>query len=140
MICIPSLSLKQLAILRLTKKHLGKTIQLYCEMPILNNGEFPTGYTSLIQNLIDLDLIEVKSRQMRCDFSRFQKKSWAEFNADLEYPSIIAWELWRDKFISRHKGSGGIARPGKEFEDFSYVWIQEIGVRAIQSSEDSILQ
>lgn len=140
MICIPSFSLKQLAILRLAKKYPDKTIQLYCEMPIVNNGEFPTGYTSMIQKLVDFDLIEVKSRQMRCDFSRFQKKSWVRFISDLEYPSIYAWELWRDKFIARQKGSERVAIPGEGFEDFSYVWIQEIGIQVIQSCEDSMLK
>lgn len=57
MVCIPTLSLKQLAILRLAKKYPGKTIKLYCEMPIINHGVLPTGYTAAIQRLIDLDLI-----------------------------------------------------------------------------------
>ncbi|KAI9129374.1 hypothetical protein [Acaryochloris sp. CCMEE 5410] len=140
MVCIPTLSLKQLAILRLAKKYPGKTIQLYCELPIINYGGPPAGYTALIQKLIDLDLIEVQSKQMRCDFSRFQKKSWAKFSGDLAYPSTLVWEIWRDKFIARLKGSERVAIPGEEFEDFSYVWIQEIGVQAIQPCEDSILQ
>lgn len=140
MVCIPTLSLKQLAILRLAKKYPGKTIKLYCEMPIINHGEPPTGYTTVIQKLIDLNLIEVKSKLMHFDFSRFQKKSWAKFSADIEYPSILVWERWRDKFIARQKGSERVAVPGKDFEDFSYVWIQEIGVQVIQPREDSILQ
>ncbi|MGR3280349.1 hypothetical protein ACSYAD_35445, partial [Acaryochloris marina NIES-2412] len=90
MVCIPTLSLKQLAILRLAKKYPGKTIKLYCEMPIINYGVLPTGYTAAIQKLIDLDLIEVKFRQMCFDVSRFQKKSWVKFRADIEHPSILA--------------------------------------------------
>lgn len=140
MVCIPTLSLKQLAILRLAKKYPGKTIQLFCELPIINSGGPPAGYTALIQKLIDFGLITVQFKQMRCDFSRYQRKSWAKFSAELEYPSIIAWERWRDKFIARQKGTSRVAIPGKEFEDFSYVWIQEIGVQVIQPCEDSMLQ
>ncbi|ABW32621.1 hypothetical protein [Acaryochloris marina] len=140
MVCIPTLSLKQLAILRLAKESSGKTIKLHCEMPIINSGEPPAGYTALIQKLIDLGLIAVQFKQMRCDFSRYQRRSWAKFSAELEYPSILAWEIWRDKFIARQKGTNRAAIPGEEFEDYSYVWIQEIGVQAIQPNEDSILQ
>lgn len=129
MVRIPTLSLKQLAILRLAKKYPGKTIQLYCELPIINDGGPPAGYTALIQKLIDFGLIAVQFKQMRCDFSRHQRKSWAKFSADLECPSILAWEIWRDKYIAKQKGSDRIAIPGEEFEDFSYVWIQEIGVQ-----------
>ena len=138
MVCIPTLSLKQLAILRLAKKYPSKTIKLYCEMPIINHGEPPTEYAAVIQKLIDLNLIEVKSKLMRLDFSRFQKKSWAKFNIDIEHPSIHAWEKWRDKYITRQKGTNRVAMPGEEFEDFSYVWIQEIRVQAVQPCEDSI--
>lgn len=140
MVCIPTLSLKQLAILRIAKQYPDKTIQLYCEIPIVHHGEFPTGYTALIQKLIDFGLIEVQSKQMRCGFSRHQRKSWAKFSEDLECPSILAWEIWRDKYIARQKGSERIAMPGEECEDFSYVWIQEIGVQAVQPCEGSMLK
>ena len=139
MVCIPSLSLKQLAILRLAKQYPGRTIQLYCEIPIINNADSSTGYTVLIEKLTDLRLIKVQSRQMHCSFSRFQKKSWAKFSAELECPTVLAWEIWRDKYIVRQKGTKRVAVPGEEFEDFSYVWIQEIGVQAVQPCEDSML-
>ena len=140
MVCIPTLSLKQLAILRLAKKYPNKTIKLYCEMPIISHDEPPTEYTAVIQKLIDLALIEVTSKLMRLDFSRFQKKSWAKFSIDMEHPSILAWEIWRDQYITRQKGTNRVAMPGEEFEDFSYVWIQEIRVQAIQPCEDSMLK
>ena len=140
MVFIPSLSLIQLAILRFAKQYPGETIQLLYEIPIVNAGGSTIGYTSAIQQLIDLDLIEVKSTHMYCDFSRIQKKSWARFIAELKYPSICAWEIWRDKYIARRKRSKRVAIPGKGYEDFSYVWIREVGVQATQPSEDSILQ
>ena len=138
MVCIPSLSLKQLAILRLAKQYPGETVRLFYEMPIVNNGEPPTRYAAVIQKLIDFDLIEIESRYVRCDFSRAQKKSWAKFIQDLDYPSMCTWEIWRDKFIARRKKTECAAIPGEAFEDFSYVWIQEIGIQAVQPEIEGV--
>lgn len=132
MVSIPSLSLKQLEILRLAKQCPGETIRLFHEIPIVSNGDSSTRYTAVIQKLIDWQLIEIKSKHMRCDFSRAQQKSWAEFTEDLDYPSLGLWELWRDKFIARRKRTECVAIPGEELEDFSYVWIQEIDIQAVQ--------
>lgn len=138
MVCIPSLSLKQLAILRLAKQYPGETIRLFYEMPIVDNGGPPTRYAAVIQTLIDFGLIEIKSRRVHCDFSRTQKKSWTKFTKDLKHPSICIWELWRDKFIARRKRAGRTSIPGKDLEDFSYVWIQEIGIQAVQPEIEGI--
>lgn len=137
---IPSLTQIQFRILRLVKKYPDKMVRLSYEIPIISIGDEPIGYPAFLQKLIDLDLVQVCSSQIHCDSSRCQRDSWKKFSADLELLSIYAWELWRDKYIARQQGSRHILIPGEKFEYFSDVWIQEIEVRAIQPSEDSILQ
>lgn len=119
MVCIPSLSPIQLEILRLAKERSGRTIRLSYEMPMIDEGDPPTEYPAFIQGLIDVELLEVKFKKLRCDTSQLQRDSWRQYSADLELPSIYAWELWRDKFISRQKGLKHIVTPGEEFEHFS---------------------
>ena len=140
MVYIPSLTQIQLRILRLTKKYPDKVVRLSYEIPIVGIGDEPIGYPVFLQELVDLDLVQIVSSQVHFDSSRYQQDSWKKFTADLEMPSIYAWELWREKYIAIQKGSQHILMPGEEFEHFSDVWIQEIGVRAIQPSQDSILQ
>lgn len=140
MVYIPSLTQIQLRILRLTKKYPDKMVRLSYEIPIIVIGDEPIGYPIFLQKLIDLGLVKVCSSQIHCDSSRYQRNSWKKFSADLELPSVYAWELWRDKYIDEQKGSRHILIPGEEFEHFSDVWIQEIGVQAIQPCEDSMLQ
>lgn len=137
---IPSLTQTQLRIFRLAKKYPDKAVRLSYEIPVICYGDEPIGYPAFLQNLINLGLVEVYSRQVRCDSSRYQRDSWNKYSADLDLPSIYAWELWRDKYIAGQKGSRHILIPGEEFEHFSNVWIQEIRVQAVQPSEGSILQ
>ncbi|MGR3279617.1 hypothetical protein ACSYAD_31630 [Acaryochloris marina NIES-2412] len=140
MVYIPSLTQTQLRILRIVKKYPDKAVRLSYEIPVICYGDEPIGYPAFLQKLIDLGLVEVCSKRVRYDSSRYQRDSWNKYSEDLEMPSIRAWELWRDKYIARQEGSKHILMPGEEFEHFSGVWIQEIGLRAIQPSEDSILQ
>lgn len=140
MVYIPSLTQTQLRILRIVKKYPDKAVRLSYEIPVICYGDEPIGYPAFLQKLIDLGLVEVYSRQVCCDSSRYQRDSWNKYSADLELPSIYAWELWRDKYIARQKGSQHVLTPGEEFEHFSDVWIQEIRIQAVQPSEGSILQ
>ncbi|NJM67023.1 MAG: hypothetical protein HC851_15810 [Acaryochloris sp. RU_4_1] len=134
MTCIPSLSQFQLEILRLAKKYSGKAIHLSFETPIIENGEPPIRYPSLLQQLIDCGYIEVKIKRIRRETSRFQRDSWADFCSGLALPSIRAWELWRQKFIATQEGLPQVLLPGEGFEDFSDAWVQEIRLRAVQPS------
>lgn len=140
MVYVPSLTLIQLKILRLAKKYPDKIVRLSYELPMIGIGDEPIGYPAFLQNLIDLDLVEVCFSQIYCDSSRYQRDSWRKYSSDLELPSIYAWKLWRDRYIAKQKESRHVLKPGEEFEHFSDVWIQEIGVQAIQPCEDSILQ
>ncbi|MGR3279252.1 hypothetical protein ACSYAD_29740 [Acaryochloris marina NIES-2412] len=140
MVYIPSLTQTQLRILRLAKKYPDKAVRLSYEIPIICNGDEPIGYPAFLQKLIGLGLVEVYSKQVRYDSSRYQRDSWNKYCSDLALPSIYAWDLWRDKYIAKQNGSRYILIPGEEFEHFSNVWIQEIEVRAIQPSGGSILQ
>ncbi|NJM68672.1 MAG: hypothetical protein HC851_24915 [Acaryochloris sp. RU_4_1] len=136
MTSIPSLSRVQLEILRIAKQHSGEMLHLSFESPIFDNGEPPIGYPSLLQELIDLGYIEVQFNQLLSDSSRFQRDSWQEYCANLELPSIRAWELWRQEFIASQEGSTHVLLPGEDFEDFSDAWIQEIRLRAAQPSKN----
>ena len=133
MVCIPSLTQVQLEVLRLAKEHSGKKLQLSFESPVMGQGEPPNGNLLLIQEMIDLGLVEVQENRVYCDTSRFQQESWDEYCSSLELPSIYVWELWREEFIASQEGSTALITPGEEFEDFSYVWVQEMEFWAVQS-------
>lgn len=129
---IPSLTQVQLEILRLAKENDGETLQLAFESPVMGQGEPPSHHPPLMQEMIDLGLLEVQSSRVYCDTSRFQRDCWFEYCANLELPSIYAWELWRKEFIENQEGSTILITPGEDFEDFSYVWVQEMIFRAVQ--------
>ncbi len=129
---IPSLTQVQLEILRLAKENDGETLQLAFESPVMGQGEPPSNHPPLMQEMIDLGLIEVQSSRVYCDTSRFQRDCWLEYCSNLELPSIYAWELWRKEFIENQESSTTLIAPGEEFEDFSYVWVQEMIFRAVQ--------
>ncbi|KAI9129644.1 hypothetical protein [Acaryochloris sp. CCMEE 5410] len=133
MISIPSLTQTQLALLRAAKKYSGKTVRLCYETPITNPRKPPIKHPPFIQKLVDFGLIEVESRQVLSGPSLLEKDSWNEYCADLELPSIRAWELWREEFIAKQKEAPHILIPGESFEEFSDVWIQEINFHATQS-------
>lgn len=132
MISIPSLTQTQLALLRAAKKYSGKTVRLCYETPITNPRKPPIKHPPFIQKLVDFGLIEVESRQVLSGPSLLEKDSWYEYCADLELPSIRAWELWREEFIAKQKEAPHILIPGESFEEFSDVWIQEINFHATQ--------
>ncbi|KAI9129373.1 hypothetical protein [Acaryochloris sp. CCMEE 5410] len=132
MVLIPSLTQVQLEILRLAKENPDETLQLSFESPVMGNGEPPTHNPLLIQEMIDLGLVEVQQSCVHCGISQFQQQCWLEYCSDLELPSIYAWELWRKEFIASQDGSATLISPGEEFEDFSYVWVQEMEFRAVQ--------
>ena len=134
MISIPSLTQTQLALLRVAKKSSGKTIQLCYETPITNFRKPPFKNPPFIQKLVDFGLIEVECKQVLNGPSLFQKDSWQEYCADIELPSIRAWELWREEFIANLHESTYVLVPGEDFEDFSNVWIQTISFHATQPS------
>ncbi len=132
MVHIPSLTQVQLEILRLAKENPGESLQLSFESPVMGNGEPPTNHPLLIQEMIDLGLVEIQKSWVHCDISRFQRECWLEYCSNLELPSIYAWELWRKEFIASQEDSTTLFTPGEEFEDFSYVWVQEMEFRAVQ--------
>ena len=136
MASIPSLTQTQLEILRLAKEHSGEILHLSFELPIFIDEGPPTRTLDLIQDLIDFGLLEVQFRQVISGPSQFQKDSWHAFCANLEIPPIHAWELWRNEFIASQEGAAYILTPGKEFEDFSNVWIEELRFQATQPSKD----
>lgn len=132
MVHIPSLTQVQLEILRLAKENPGETLQLSFESPVMGNREPPSGHPPLIQEMLDLGLVLVQQSRVHCEISRFQQQCWHEYCSDLELPSIYAWELWRKDFITSQEGSTTLITPGEEFEDFSYVWVQEMEFWAVQ--------
>lgn len=134
MISIPSLTQTQLALLRTAKKHPENTVRLYYETPIINHRKPPFKNPPFIQKLVNLGLIEVEFKRVLNGPSLLEKDSWYEYCADLELPSIRAWELWREEFIARQKEAPNILIPGEGFEGFSDVWIQEINYHAVQTS------
>lgn len=131
---IPSLTPYQLEILRTAKQCSGKTVRLCYEIPITSLRKPPYKYPSFIQKLVEFGLIEIQSKQVTRGLSLFQKDSWHEYCADLELPSIRAWELWRKEFIVSQQNLTHVLTPGEGFEDFSEVWMQEIKIQAIQPS------
>ncbi len=134
MVLIPTLTQVQLEILRLAKENAGETLRLSFESPMMGHGEPPIVHPSLIQEMVDLGLVEVQKSRIHCDISQFQRQCWFEYCSDLELPSIYAWELWREEFIASQDGSTTLITPGEEFEDFSYVWVQEMTFQAVQPS------
>ena len=132
MTCIPSLTQVQLEILRLAKEHSGETLRLSFESPMMGHEEPPIDNPPLIQEMVDLGLVEVQKSRVYSSTSRFQRDCWFEYCSDLELPSIYAWELWREEFIASQDGSTTLITPGEEFEDFSYVWVQEMIFQAVQ--------
>ncbi|KAI9129835.1 hypothetical protein [Acaryochloris sp. CCMEE 5410] len=132
MISIPSLTQTQLALLRTAKKYPGMTVRLCYETPITDLRKPPFKNPPFIQKLVDFGLIEVEFKQVLNGPSLFQKDSWHEYCADLELPSIRAWELWREAFIATLHESTHVLVPGENFEDFTNVWIQEISFHATQ--------
>ncbi|UJB72721.1 hypothetical protein HRE53_27930 (plasmid) [Acaryochloris sp. 'Moss Beach'] len=132
MVHIPSLTQVQLEILRLAKENPGETLQLSFESPVMGDGEPRAKNPSLIQEMIDFGLVEIQKSRVYCEISRFQRECWFEYCADIELPSIYAWELWRKEFINSQEGSTTLITPGEEFEDFSYVWVQEMEFQAVQ--------
>lgn len=136
MISIPSLSQTQLGLLRAAKKFSGETVRFCYEIPITNPRKPPIKHPPFIQKLVDLGLIEVEFKQVLSGPSLFQQDSWAEYCADLELPSIRAWELWREEFIASLHETTHVLIPGEDFEEFSDVWIQEIRFHATHPSKD----
>lgn len=134
MACIPSLSKVQLEILRLAKQHSGEILHLSFETPMLKDEGPPSGNPHFFQALIDLDLIEIHFKQVYIGISNFQKDSWVEYCADLNLPSLRAWELWRQAFIEEQEGVTHVLEPGERFEEFSEVWVEEMRFRAVQPS------
>lgn len=133
MISIPSLTQAQLELLRTAKKYSGKTVRICYETPIINPRKPPIKTPPFIQKLVDCGLIEVESKQVLSGPSLFEKDSWYEYCADLELPSIRAWELWRKEFIANQQEAPHVLLPGKNFEEFSNVWIQEISFHTTQA-------
>lgn len=132
---IPSLTHQQLELLRLAKKHSDEDIQLSYESTCVEDNEPVINHPQFIQELIDAKLIQVQSHGMRVKASEFQKESWAKFCDRIDYPSQSDWELWRRRFISKHKEViNPVMLPGKRFEQFSQVWVREISIQATQPS------
>lgn len=131
---IPSLTPSQLEILRTAKQCSGKIVRLCYEIPITSLRKTPYKPPLFIQKLVKFGLIEIQSEQVIRGPSLFQKDSWDEYCADLELPSIRAWELWRKEFIASQQNLTHALTPGEGFEDFSEAWIQEIKIQAIQPS------
>lgn len=129
---IPSLSQIQLEILRLAKQFSGDVLQLSLEIPMAQDEGPPSANPQFVQELIDLGLIEVHFKQVYIGTSRFQQDSWAEYCADLNLPSIRAWELWRQAFIAEQEGATHVLAPGEGFGEFSEVWVEEMRFRAVQ--------
>ena len=134
MVCIPSLSLIQLEILKLAKQHSGELLHLSFETPILKDEGPPSGSPQFFQELVDLDLIEILFKQVYIGTSGYQKDSWDEYCADLNLPSLRAWDLWRQAFITGQEGVTHVLAPGERFGEFSEVWVEEMRFRAVQPS------
>ena len=105
------------------------TVRFCYETPLTDPKNPP-----FIQKLVDFGLIEVEFKRVLIGASLFQKDSWHEYCANLEMPSIRAWELWRKEFIARQKEAPHILVPGEGFEEFSNVWNQTISFHATQLS------
>ncbi|ABW31435.1 hypothetical protein [Acaryochloris marina] len=131
---IPSLSQIQLEILRVAKLSSGEMLNLSLEAPIEQDEGPPSAHPQFVQELVDWGLIEVYFKHVHIGTSRFQQDSWAEYCADLSLPSIRAWELWRQEFISEQEGATHVLTPGERFGEFSEVWVEEMRFRAVQPS------
>lgn len=128
---IPTLNKNQLEILRIAKRSSRKAVILSLETAMISEEKPPLGNPKLFQELIDLGLIEVHFKHVFRGQSRWQMDSWSKYCADLNLPSIRAWELWRKEFIAEQEDMGIVLIPGEEFEDFSEVWIEEIRFQAV---------
>lgn len=134
MTCIPSLTLQQLALLRMAKKHPDQTIHLCYEFPVIPIHKLSHEHPPFLQELIDAHLIQVQVKGNVLKTSEFQQHTWSIYCDDIVYPSQQDWELWRKVFIAQAPASiSPYLAPGIQFEQFSKVWKREIGLQAIQS-------
>lgn len=132
---IPSLTLKQLDLLRIAKQHPGETIQVSYEFPVINDTEPPIFHPPFIQKLIDARLIQIPIQVIGIHKrkSEHQQQSWAEFHEGIDHPSQANWESWRKGFIPQlDEGVSSLMSPGIGFEEFSTVWMREVTLQAIQ--------
>lgn len=130
---IPPLTHQQLKILRVAKKHSVREIRLAYEFPVIDDQEPPSSHPSFIQGLIDAHLIQVQVNATIISSSDFQQRDWAEYCKEIDYPTQVDWERWRNKFIAQQeKGLDQLMTPGIGFGEFSKVWIREIGLQANQ--------
>lgn len=134
---IPSLTLRQLELLRLTRKHSSGTIQLSYEIPVLGDRELPQGYPPYVQRLVDAHLLHAKLHCAYLQDSGFQQQNWKTFCGGLKTPLQADWEQWRQGFIGQQKGFEYLMTPGHKLEEFSQVWIREISLKAIPFSHPS---
>ena len=105
---IPSLSLPQLELLRLAKKHSVEELRLVYEFPVLDDNEPASGHPPFIQELIDHHFIQVQVKETALRASEFQPELGDGFES--------------------------LRTPGKSLGQFSKVWIREIGLRGVQPS------
>ncbi|ABW32819.1 hypothetical protein [Acaryochloris marina] len=132
---IPSLSLPQLELLRLAKKHSVEELRLVYEFPVLDDNELSSGHPPFIQELIDHHFIQVQEKGTSLCASEFQQESWTEYCDEIDYPKQTDWERWRQGFIVQlSEGFESLMTPGKSLGQFSKVWIREIGLRGVQPS------
>lgn len=132
---IPSLTHQQLELLRVAKKHSDDNIHLSYESTCAEDSRPLIEHPQFIQELIDANLIQVQSHGMHVKASEFQKESWAKFCDQIKHPLQSDWELWRRRFINKHKEVVSPAMlPGERFEEFSQVWVREISIQATQPS------
>lgn len=135
MIHIPSLTHQQLELLRLTKKDSVEELQLFYEFPVIDNSGPPISHPLLIQELIDIHLIQVREIETSVLVSEFQQLNWTEYCEDLDYPTQVDWDRWRQTVIAQlGEGVEQLMSPGKGLGQFTKVWIREIRVRAVQPS------
>ncbi|UJB73215.1 hypothetical protein HRE53_32135 (plasmid) [Acaryochloris sp. 'Moss Beach'] len=132
---IPSLTHQQLELLRIAKKHSVEELQLSYEFPVVGRSEPPIDHPPFIQELIDLHLIQAREIETSMLASEFQQSSWTEFCEDLDYPTQADWDRWRRGFITQlGEGFEQLMIPGREFGQFTKVWIREIRLQATQPS------
>ncbi|BDM83870.1 hypothetical protein [Acaryochloris marina] len=132
---IPSLTLQQLELLKLAKKHSSKEIQLSYEFPVLDSSKPPIGHPPFIQELIDDHLIDVRVQGTSMNVSEFQQASWTEYCKEIHNPIQNDWNHWRNGFIAQlEEGAEPLMKPGKRLGQFTKVWIREISLRAVQPS------
>lgn len=132
---IPSLTQDQLELLRLAKKDEVEELRLSYEFPVIDHRNPPIGHPSFVQGLIDARLIQVKVQGTSLSASEFQQESWAEFSKDLDSPTQVDWDQWRQGLIAQQDVElDYLMTPGNVLEEFSTVWIREISLKAIQPS------